>query len=69
MSCEISSQLPIAPWSTTTIGQMLHTFEYRAINYESCSKRQPLWNIEMSCMNIALFHEERYTGCKAMADG
>ena len=25
---------------------MLHTFEYRAINYENCRKRSPLWNME-----------------------
>ena len=48
---------------------MLHTFEYRAIHYENCSKRYPMWNIESSCMNIEIFYEERSTDGKTIAVG
>ena len=46
----------------------MHTFEHRVIIYGKCSDRQPLWNMEMNCMHIVIFHEERKIGWKTIAD-
>ena len=37
-------------------------------NYGNYSKRQPLWNMEINCMNTVIFHEDWNTGSKTRAD-